>query len=108
MTKDDGERTARRLPPMVDFGWGRDPMAKQLAGSGLDDLALAHIEKDAEAFIRLKLRGFISNAEARRVSGRISKSIEREFRKQAKAAAIDHTLPRRRLRPRLTRSRSRP
>jgi hypothetical protein len=44
----------------LDFGWGRNPFHKQL---GVEQSpALEHMDKDAEAIIRLHIRGLIPDS----------------------------------------------
>lgn len=45
----------------VDLGWGRKPIAQQLAGSRIPADALDHADKDADAVLRLHMRGLITD-----------------------------------------------
>jgi hypothetical protein len=45
----------------VDLGWGRKPLREQLAGSTLDPDDIEHADKDADAVMRLHIRGLITD-----------------------------------------------
>ena len=71
----------------LDWGWGRKPFSEQFANTDIAILLtpedFAHIEKDAEAILRLHLRGIISDAEQSRAVTRAQKRIASTARSHA-------------------------
>lgn len=45
----------------VDLGWGRKPLREQLAGSLLKPDDIEHADLDADAVMRLHIRGLITD-----------------------------------------------
>lgn len=69
-------------PNAVDLGWGRDPIPKQLAGSRLSVEAMEHADKDADAVLRLHIRGLITTSMRDHAMRKIIKEMEASIKKE--------------------------
>jgi hypothetical protein len=70
----------------LDLGWGREPMTVQLDGIvGRQDAD--HFEKDADALMRLRIRGYITDSQLSSISGKIIKRVERTAKRATPTGA---------------------
>ncbi|KAB2792559.1 hypothetical protein F9K96_05295 [Brucella anthropi] len=59
----------------VDFGWGAPSIHEQFPE--LSEDVANHIEKDREAMLRLRIRGYLTDSQRDSVMKKIVKSIEK-------------------------------
>ena len=83
-TKEPGE------PVTINLGWAADPLHKQM---GVPKADLEHLQKDADAILRLRIRGYLNDKTLsrsyHRVIAGIPKAIEqaRQKRRDRRKAA---------------------
>lgn len=70
-------------PRKVDFGWGAEPLWKQLPE--LDAHTVDHFQQDAAALMRLSLRSLLPPGERDRAARRLANSIDAALKLAAKA-----------------------
>jgi hypothetical protein len=61
----------------IDLGWGRKPLAEQLAGMKFEPGAIEHAEKDADAVLRLHLRSLITTSMREHAMTRLIRRLEK-------------------------------
>lgn len=57
----------------VEFGWGAKPFIDQFPS--MDKSAAANFDKDNEAMIRLRLRGYLTDSQRDQVMKKIANSV---------------------------------
>lgn len=57
----------------VEFGWGAKPFIDQFPA--MDPSAAEHFDKDNEAMIRLRLRGYLTDSQRNQVMKKIATSV---------------------------------
>ena len=68
----------------VDIGWGREPLTDQLKGM-CDPHDAEHFELDAAAFMRLRIRGYITDSQRDGITKKLFKSIGDAVKKHSAA-----------------------
>lgn len=61
----------------ITFGALAPDLSEQLAGCGLPSDALRHFDLDAEAIVRLSIRGYLSDSATLKARQRLMREIER-------------------------------
>lgn len=63
--------------PRIEFGALSKPISEQLSeqGHAFDAEAIAHLERDAEAVSRLKVRGVVPHAAGNRAYDKLAKRV---------------------------------
>ena len=69
----------KRKTLSIHFGAFANPLVKQLMGLRFRLPDVGHWQKDADAIVRLRIRGFLSEAETSRARDRLSKKIVKAY-----------------------------
>lgn len=59
----------------ITFGAMADPLRKQLEMTGIDVGTINHLQRDADAIVRLHVRGLLTDSETSRARIRVIKKI---------------------------------
>lgn len=72
----------------VDLGWGRKPLREQLAGSLLAAADIEHADLDADAVMRLHIRGLITDKMRDHAMKNLVRRLEKSKRPAHESSAI--------------------